>query len=142
MPEMPQAVELAQLVELEALWENLPHACTQSTRELRAKQAAYEAYRAGRAAYNGKYRHHRPGAMVHTPVRLGAWLSAMRDLFAKAQPDARCPLPVHLLERARRGAGHLGRRLGKEPPVVAEPATVRDAVEALEALARWCDGMA
>jgi hypothetical protein len=56
MPEMPQAVELARLVELEAEWENLPHASTKSTRELLAKQLAYEAYRSRRAAHDGRYR--------------------------------------------------------------------------------------
>jgi len=40
MPET-QAVELAQLIELEERWENLPHASTNSPRDLAAKQAAY-----------------------------------------------------------------------------------------------------
>src|SRR3954447_8320990 len=85
MPEMPQAVELAQLVELESQWENLPHASTNGARELHAKQGAYEAYRSRRAAYDGKHSHHNPRAMVNSPARLGAWLAAMRDLFAKAE---------------------------------------------------------
>jgi hypothetical protein len=142
MPEMPQAVELAQLVELEAKWENLPHAPTNSTRELVAKQSAYEAYRSHRAAYNDQYEHHDPRVLVHTPVRLGAWLSAMRDLFTQAEPDARCPLPVHLMEKARRCSERLALRLRKEPPAVTEPLTVRAAVEGLDTLARWCQAAA
>jgi hypothetical protein len=140
MPEMPQAVELAQLVELEARWENLPHASTNSTRELLAKQTAYETYRSRRIAYNGQYRAHDPRVLVHTPVRLGAWLSAMRDLFTRAEHDPRCPCPVHLMEKARRCAERVAQRQGKEPPAVAEPPTVRAAIDTLEALARWCLG--
>jgi hypothetical protein len=142
MPETPQAVELAQLVELEALWENLPHASTNSTRELIAKQSAYEAYRSRRAAYAALYKvAYDPRALAHTPARLGAWLRAMRDLFARAEADPRCPCPVHLLERARRCAERTAQRLKMEPPAPPPPAlTVRAAIEGLEALARWCEG--
>lgn len=138
MSEVPQAVELAQLVELEAQWENLPEGPALRHRDLAAKQSAYEAYRSRRAAYAARYEHHRPKAIIHTPLKLGAWLSSMRDLLAKAEPDPRCPVPVHLVERGRRAVGHLARSLGKEPPPVAEPATGRAAVEGLDTLARWC----
>jgi hypothetical protein len=142
MPEtMPQAVKLAHLVELEAKWENLPHASTNSTRELAEKQNAYEAYRARRVAYNGLYQRGRePRALVHTPARLGIWLRAMHDVFARAETDPRCPCPVHLMERARRSAERTALRLKMEPPAVARPLTVRAAIEGLETLARWCEG--
>ena len=139
---LPQAVGLAQLVELEARWENLPHASTNSTRELAEKQNAYEAYRSRRAAYNGLYKAHEPRMPVHTPVRLGAWLRAMRDVYARAEADPRCPCPVHLMERARRCAGRLALRLEAEPPDLTPPLTVRAAIEGLETLARWCQAAA
>jgi hypothetical protein len=142
---LPQAVDLAQLVELEARWENLPQAPARSTRDLAAKQAAYEAYRARRATYNGRYQPaHDPRVLAHTPARLGAWLRAMRDLFARAEADPRCPCPVHLMEKARRCAERVALRLNVEPPAPppAPPGTVRAAVEGLETLARWCQGAA
>jgi hypothetical protein len=66
----------------------------------------------------------------------------MRDLFTRVQDDPRCPCPVHVLEKARRSAARMGERLKSDPPVVTAPATVRAAVEGLEALAGWCDTVA
>jgi hypothetical protein len=137
---LPQAVELAQLVELEALWENLPAAPTQSGRDLLAKQNAFEAYRSRRAAYDGRHKAHVSRQSVHSSARLAAWLRGMRDLLARAEFDPRCPCPVHLMEKARRSAERLALRLKAEPPVVAPPATVRLAIEGLEALVTWCEG--
>ena len=85
MPEtMPQAVELAQLVELEARWENLPHASTNSTRELVAKQSAYEAYRSRRVAYHRQYAHPHPRVPGPTPLRPGGWAPSPRHPLARA----------------------------------------------------------
>src|SRR3954451_23351300 len=87
---LSQAVDLAQLVELEALWENLPQGPPRDVRGLAARQGAYEAYRSRRAAYNGLDEPaHDPKVLVHTPARLGVWLRAMRDLFARAEHDPR-----------------------------------------------------
>ena len=74
---LPQAVELAQLVELEARWENLPDAPARSASELAAKQGAYEAYRSRRAAYNGQYK------AAHDP-RLRARYAARRAELNRA----------------------------------------------------------
>jgi hypothetical protein len=137
---LPQAVELAQLVELEALWENLPAAPTQSGRDLLAKQKAFEAYRSRRAAYDGHHKAHESRLSVHSPARLGAWLRGMRDLLARAEGDPRCPCPVHLVEKARRSAERLALRLKAESPVVTPPATVLLAIQGLESLVTWCDG--
>jgi hypothetical protein len=135
-------VELAQLVEIQARWENLPMATDLGIPDLVAKQAAYEVYRSRQAAYNGKHdKAHDPPVLAHTPVRLAAWLRSMRDLFARAEGDPRCPCPVHLLEKARRFAGRVAQLRKADPPAVAAPATVRAAVEGLEALAGWCDGV-
>jgi hypothetical protein len=140
---LPPDVELAQLVELQARWENLPTAAGRGVPDLIAKQAAYEAYRSRQAAYNARHeRAYDPPAVKHSPARLAAWLRAMRDLFARAEDDPRCPCPVHVLEKARRSAARMGERLRSEPPAASEPATIRAAVEGLEALAGWCDTVA
>ena len=56
-----------------------------------------------------------------------------------AEHDPRCPCPAHLLEKACRCAERAALRLKREPPArPAPPLTVREAVEGLEALARWC----
>ena len=101
-----------------------------------------EAYRSRRAAYRGRHEAHESRLSVHSPARLAAWLRVMRDLFARAEGDPRCPCPVHLVEKARRSAERLASRLKVEPPAVTPPATVRLAIEGLEALAGWCDGAA
>jgi hypothetical protein len=142
-PALPPDVELAQLAELHARWENLPLATTLGVPGLVAKQAAFEAFRSRQAAYNAhSERAYDPPAVKHSPARLAAWLRAMRDLFARAEGDPRCPCPVHVLEKARRSAARVGERLKSEPPAASEPATVRDGVEGLEALAGWCDTVA
>lgn len=143
MTQTDRDVELAQLVELQARWENLPTAAGHGVPDLVAKQAAYEAYRSRQAAYNAKHdQAHDPPTQAHTPAKLGLWLRSMRDLFARAECDPRCPCPVHLLEKARRSAVRVAGRLKLDPPAVTPPATVRAAVEGLEALAGWCDGAA
>ena len=78
--DLAQAAELAALVELEARWENLrkPPSRTSevpsTTQELHGRQKTYEAFRAGLAAYNQRYRPaHIPELLLNTPARLGLW---------------------------------------------------------------------
>ena len=137
---LPQAVELAQLVELEALWENLPASPARTSRDLAAKQNAFEAFRSRRAAYDGRHKAHASRVPVHSPARLAAWLRDMRDLFARAECDPRCPCPVHLVEKARRSADRIALRRETEAPLVTPPATVRLAIEGLETLLAWSEG--
>jgi len=61
----PQANALAAVLELEAVWENVPVAAAGTTtgellRGLTAKQRAFDAYRAQQLAYNRQFRpaHH------------------------------------------------------------------------------------
>src|SRR5262245_34526271 len=136
--DLQQAVDLAQVVELEARWENLPHAATQrgvalSVRGLHDKQKAYAAYSARLAAYNGRYREGYFAKPARgTPPRLAAWLQAMRDLCSRVEHDPRCACPVHLVEKAYRWADRVALLLKKDPVERVPPCTTRAAIDELE----------
>src|SRR5437763_3943531 len=142
-----QAADLAELVELEARWENLraaparTAAVRSTNQDLHGMQQAYEAFRARLAAYNTRYPPgHTPELLLNTPARLGLWCRRMRELLVQVEhgPGTRCP--VHLLEKAHRYAAKIAGRLGKEGPRrVAAPGDFPTALRELDALGRWCE---
>jgi hypothetical protein len=144
-----QATDLALLVELEARWENLrgsisrPTEAPPTTQELHGKQKAYEAFRVKLAVYNKKYRpSHIPELLLNTPVRLGTWCRAMRDLYARVENEPQMHCPVHLVEKAFRWADRLAIRIGAELVVrPVAPTTIQDAIQSLDGLSQWCAGL-
>lgn len=141
-----QVEALAQLVEAEALWENLPPADARGgvvhTRQtLHDKQKAFDVYRAQLAAYKGRYDPAHEGEWAaNTPARLAAWCRRMCDVFQQVQDSAGCP--VHLMEKAYRRADHIAARLGREPVGrTTLLADVRDAIGDLAVVADWCDAL-
>src|SRR3954469_24916581 len=113
-----QAAELALLVDLEARWENLraaaprPASVPPGTKDLHAKQKAYEAFRAKLEAYNKTYAPaHVPELLLNTPSRLGKWCRAMRGLLAWAGHGPEGPGPAHLLGKAYRWADRIADRV-------------------------------
>jgi hypothetical protein len=144
-PDAAQADALANLVELEARWMNVPVAvptdsATASLAGLVAKQKAFEAYRAQKVAYNQRfhpaYHGQRP---VTTAVRLAAWCRTMADLFRRAG-QAECP--VNVLEQAHRCADRLGSRLNRDLVCRSAPGTTTaDAIAGLGTVAAWCDSL-
>jgi hypothetical protein len=145
-----QATELSLLVDLEARWENLRKTPSPdpevlgTTQDLRAKQKAYEAFRAKLVAYNNQYTPaHVPELLLNSPTRLGLRCRKMRDLYLQVEhaPQIRCP--VHLVEKAYRWADRVGMRLNKgRVSRSTPPGTIRAAIRDLEALAQWCDDLA
>jgi hypothetical protein len=144
--DLEQALELSLLVDLEARWENLRKAPGDaseegSSRDLPAKQHAYEVFRAKLAAYNRRYTPlHVPELLLNTPGRLALWCRKILDLYLRLEhnPQARCP--VHLLAKAYRWADRVAARLHKDlasPP--GPPTSIRGAVAELEELVRWCE---
>jgi hypothetical protein len=140
-----QALELVVLVDLEARWENLraagPTAEGQpSIQVLHAKQKAYDAFRAKLAAYNKRYRPaHAAEQLLNTPARLGPWCQNLRDLYLQVEGLPQVQAPTHVVDKAYRWAAWVADKKGKSRPVLAgPPATVRDAIVALEALIQWC----
>src|SRR5262245_568162 len=106
-----QAAELAVLVDLEARWENLrpspaaPAPPAVTTQHLHGKQKAYEAFRAKLAKYNKRHAPpHLAELLLNTPVRLGGWCRAMRDLYHRVEHDPQVPCPVHVVAKAYRWA--------------------------------------
>jgi hypothetical protein len=145
-----QATELALLVDLEARWENLrptpsrPAEMQPTTQELHGKQKAYEAFRAKLAAYNKRYKpSHIPELLLNTPVRLEIWCRTMSDLYARVEQEPQVHCPVHLVEKAYRWADRVAARLGAAPLVRSAPATtIREAIQQLEDMIRWCASLA
>ena len=93
-----QATELSLLVDLEARWENLRKTpspdpeVVAATQDLKAKQKAYEAFRAKLVAYNKQYSPaHVPELLLNTPARLGIWCRKMRTFTSKWSTPRRSP---------------------------------------------------
>jgi hypothetical protein len=144
-----QAAELAELVELEASWENLreappPAAARPASQGLHGIQRAYDAFRTKLGAFNRRCPPgHAPELLLNTPARLGAWCRRMRDLYLRVEDDPRVRYPAQLLEKARRRAGGIAARTGRDcPPQPAPPADRPAAARELEALGQWCDELA
>jgi hypothetical protein len=142
-----QAIELAQLVELEARWENMrktpsraPEAGS-ATQALVSVQKAYDAFRSKLAAYNKRYTPaHVPELLLNTPIRLGIWCRAMRDLYRQVEHNPQIHCPVHLVEKANRWAERMSVRMHKNcVSRLAPPETMGAAIEILGALVQWCN---
>ena len=145
-----QAAELALLVDLEARWENLrtttsrPAGVQPTTQELHGKQKAYEAFRARLAVYNKRYKpSHIPELLLNTPIRLGIWCRAMRELYVRVEQEPQMHPPGHLIEKAYRWAERVAARIGVQPvgrPT--PPATIPEAIQNLDDLSKWCATLA
>jgi hypothetical protein len=142
---LAQAAALAELVELEARWENLRHQPTPKggplPREtLVTKQMAHDAFRAKLQAYNRRYTpSHVPELLLNTAVRLGKWCQAMRDLYRLIEPDLSARCPGSIVEKAYRWANRIARRTNRS--LVSEqgsPRSVGEVIAELESLGRWC----
>jgi len=144
-----QAAELALLVDLEARWENLRNTTSRpadvqpTTQDLHGKQKAYETFRAKLAAYNKRFHPtHVPELLLNTPVRLGIWCRAMRDLYVRVEKDAQMHCPVHLVEKAYRWADRVAARIGTERlSRSTPPTTIPTAIQKLDELSQWCTGL-
>jgi len=145
-----QAAELALLVDLEARWENLrnissrPAEVQPTTQDLHGKQKAYETFRAKLAAYNKRFHPaHVPELLLNTPVRLGLWCRAMRDLYLRVEHDAQMHCPAHLVEKAYRWADRVAIRIGADRVArPTPPSTIRGAIQSLDELSQWCAKLA
>ena len=166
--DLAQAQELAILVELEARWENLRHAPSRESQRpersetapsagrgnvtegrsrvanLVAIQNAYASFRLKLVAYNKRYLPvHVPELLLNTPLRLGPWCRAMRDLYLRVEPDAKGLCPVPVLEKAFRCADRVSVLMKTGPVTRSAPTlTIRQAIEELGALVGWCDALA
>jgi hypothetical protein len=142
-----QAIELSELVDLEARWENLriyqPHSAgtTSTLKELHQKQKAYEAFFAKLGIYNKAHKPaHVAELLLNNPSRLGKWCWSMRDLAVQIQNDSQAHCPTHLLAKAYRWADRVAERMKRAPIARPAPAvTISAAIKELEDLARWCD---
>src|SRR5271167_555970 len=95
-----QAIELAQLVELEARWENMRKTPSRApevgsaTQALVGVQKAYDAFRSKLAVYNKRYTPaHIPELLLNTPVRLATWCRTMKELYLKVEHNHQIHCP-------------------------------------------------
>src|SRR5690349_19143190 len=101
MPELQanplsRGAKLAELIDLEARWENLRATRTSATpyslHELQRNQRAYDLFHTRRAAYNRRYTpRHIPELLINTSVRLEHWCQKLSGLFATL--DDQAPFP-------------------------------------------------
>jgi hypothetical protein len=140
-----QVAALAELVELEARWENLRHQPTPKgsplpRKTLVKKQLAHDAFQSKLLAYNRRYTPpHVPELLLNTAARLGKWCQAMRDLYRLVEPDLSARCPDNIVDKAYRWADCIARRTNR--PLVsprASPRFVGDVIAELESLGRWC----
>jgi hypothetical protein len=114
-----QAAALAELVELEARWENLrykptPKGGPRPREELFSKQRAHDAFHAKLVAYNQRYiPPHVPELLLNMAARLAKWCQAMRDLCRLIEPDLSAPCPGSIVEKAYRWADRIARRTNR-----------------------------
>jgi hypothetical protein len=143
--ELAQALELAQLVELEARWENLRvfpvvNRGRSAQDDLAAVQRAYDSYHTRLVAYNRQHRPaHVPELLLNTAIRLGRWCEVMSDLFGRIESDTTVRCPVSLVEKAYRRAENIASRLHQAPPSRrTTPQTIQAAIEDVRIVASWC----
>ncbi len=137
-----QAAELARVMELQACWENVRDDSTAGgVAGLRERQRRYDAFRAALAGYASRNRAaDLPELTLSSPERVGGWCRAVRAVCRKAGPTAEAP--VQVIEKAYRLADRIAARLKVAP---ADRSDHREgmtgAVEALDAIVAWCDGL-
>ncbi|HEX4591888.1 MAG TPA: hypothetical protein VH120_18260 [Gemmataceae bacterium] len=136
-----QAAALAEVIELEAKWQNLPMAVmTNSAAATRAaqlaKQAAYDKLHTKAKVYNKQFRPAFIGLQkVATPERLAKWCRETAELLRRAGTKT---CPIELVEWTRRWADRVADRRGRDPRDLDAVTTTDDAIAELEAICGWC----
>ena len=141
--ELAQALELSQLVELEAGWENLRRHPVQQRlprEDLIEIQRNYEAFHSKLVHYNRQHTpQHVPELLLNTADRLGRWCANMSILFRRVEADPKARCPVHLVEKAYRRAEAIACRMNHAPITRrSPPGSIQAAIEDLEAVRLWC----
>src|SRR4030081_2706781 len=81
-PALPHLIELSLLVDLEGRWDYLRKTSPGDLQDLHGRQKAYDAFHGKLVAYNKQYQPaHVSELLLNTPIRLGIWCRAMRDLY-------------------------------------------------------------
>ena len=134
-----RAAELARVLDLQSRWENLRDDGTQSTAQLQALQAAFEAYRARMAAYTARDRSEPVPELSPTkPARLVAWCRTVRAVLSRAD-GGECP--THVVEKAHRVADRIAARVQAGPAGRESPTDLAGAIRQLDLVIAWCDGL-
>lgn len=144
--ELAQVLELAELVEAEARWDNLRkyrlvNRGQGAPDDLSSVQRAYDSFHRHLVAYNRRHRPIHVGELLlNTTKRLGPWCATMSDLFEALLANPKVACPVNLVEKAYRRAEHIAIRMRQDPPTRrSPPETIQVAIEDLRAVIAWCD---
>jgi hypothetical protein len=132
-----RAIELARVLDLQSLWENLRADGNRSTSQLKALQTAFEEYRVGMSAYTARNRNEPILELSPTrPGSLGAWCRTVRAVLRRAQGGA---CPSHVVAKAHRLANGIAAREIKIPVAQESATDIAGAIRQLDAVIAWCD---
>ncbi len=135
-----RATELAQVLDLQAQWENLRADNIDSTTHLQSLQKAFEAYRSRQAAYIANDPSEPIPEMSPTrPARLGAWCRTVRAVFRRTGETSECP--THVVTKVHRLADQIAARVQVEPAGRELPTDMTTAIRQLDKVISWCDGL-
>jgi len=135
-----RATELAQILDLQAQWENLRADNIDSTAHLQSLQKAFEAYRSRQAAYIANDPSEPIPEMSPTrPARLGAWCRTVRAVFRRSGEASECP--THVVTKVHRLADQIAARVKVEPAGRESPTDMTTAIRQLDTVITWCDGL-
>ena len=135
-----RATELAQVLDLQAQWENLRADGIDSTTQLQSLQKAFEAYRVRLVAYTADVRGEPiPELSPTKPDRLGAWCRTVRAVLKRADLGGECP--VHVVSKMHRLADRIATRVKTEPASRESVTNITTAIRELDTVIAWCDGL-
>jgi hypothetical protein len=136
------ATAVVHLLDLQARWENQcddPNRSAGSTPDLQTRQKAFEAFRLGCRDYAAKYRDAPfPEPTQNVPERLAIWCRTLRAVFRRAERGS----ADQVLIKVYRLADRVAARAGKEAVGRAQAGDLTRAVQVLEAVIAWCEGLA
>lgn len=133
-----RATELAQVLDLQAQWENLRADNIDSTVHLQSLQKAFEAYRSRQAAYIASNPSEPiPELSPTRPARLGAWCRTVRAVLRRSGEGSNCP--THVVTKIHRLADQIAARVNVEPAGRESPTDMTSAIQQLDAIITWCD---
>lgn len=136
-----QAIRLLQVLELEARWEALKvgRGNDSTLAMLRARQAAFDAYRNALVEYTKTHTHHEvPEVMRTGPKEIAAWCRIMRAIFRQAEIAGNSP-PVHVIAKGYQMAERISELRKVEPLARGDaPTGLAAAITQLDQIILWC----
>ena len=137
-----QATAVVRLLDLQARWENHrddPDKSAASTKDLQARQKAFDAFWSARREHAAKHRAAPlPEPTQNVPDRLAVWCRTLRAVFRRAESGS----PAQVMLKVYRLADRVATRANKEMVGRGPAGDLATGVRELDAVIAWCDGLA